>query len=133
MKFSTKSEYGLRALVNLAKNQDSGPYSLTKIAQAEKISLAYLERLFARLKKAKIVQSVKGVNGGYQLGRPAENITIKEVFTALEGSLAPYLCVGIGSLCEKNNSLCKTKVVWQKLAKGTAEILDSIKLSELIK
>src|SRR4030042_4510782 len=110
MIFSTKSEYGLRALVSLAKNQDKAPYSLAKIAKEEKISLAYLERLFARLKKAKIVQSAKGVNGGYKLSRPASKISVKDIFTALEGSLAPYICAGIGGLCGKKSCECQTKV-----------------------
>lgn len=130
--FSTKSEYGLRALVNLAKNQKKEPYSLTKIAKEEKISLAYLERLFAKLKKAGIIESVKGVKGGYRLQRPAAKITIKDIFTALEGSLAPYLCVGLKGLCSKKTCVCQTKTVWQQLDRGISKTLNSIKLSDLI-
>lgn len=131
MRFSTKSEYGLRALITLAKNQKEGHYSLAKIAKAESISLAYLERLFARLKKAKIVQSVKGYKGGYKLSRPAGLITAKEIFAALEGSLAPYSCVETKSFCSASG--CPTKIVWQKLDQGIGEILGKIKLEELIK
>ena len=133
MIFSTKSEYGLRALVNLAKNQRKEPYSLAKIAKEEKISLAYLERLFASLKKAKIVQSAKGVKGGYKLAKSAAKISIKDIFTALEGSLAPYVCVGIGGLCVKKGCDCQSKIVWQKLDRGISKTLNSIKLSDLIK
>jgi Rrf2 family protein len=133
MIFSTKSEYGLRALVNLAKNQEKEPYSLAKIAKEEKISLAYLERLFASLKKAKIVVSVKGVKGGYKLAKLAAKISIKDIFTALEGSLAPYVCAGIGGLCAKKGCDCQSKIVWQKLDQGIGKILNSIKLSDLIK
>jgi len=133
MIFSTKSEYGLRALVNLAKNQGKGTYSLAKIAKDEKISLAYLERLFANLKKAKIVASVKGVKGGYKLGHTANKISVKDILTALEGSLAPYTCVGLESLCKKKSCECQTKVVWQKLNQGINKTLSNIKLSDLIK
>jgi Rrf2 family protein len=133
MIFSTKSEYGLRALVNLAKNQGKGPYSLNKIAKEEKISLAYLERLFASLKKAKIVQSVKGVKGGYELAKPINQTTVKDILTALEGSLAPYICAGIGGICSKKGCDCQTQVVWQKLDKGISQTLNSIKLGDLIK
>ena len=133
MIFSTKSEYGLRALVNLAKNQDKAPYSLAKIAKEEKISLAYLERLFACLKKARIIQSAKGVRGGYQLTRQASKISVKDILTALEGSLAPYICAGIGGLCGKKGCDCQTKVVWQKLDQGITKTLSSIKLKDLIK
>ncbi|OGY41221.1 MAG: hypothetical protein A2Y82_02200 [Candidatus Buchananbacteria bacterium RBG_13_36_9] len=133
MRFSTKSEYGLRALVNLAKNQGKEPYSLAKIAKDEKISLAYLERLFAKLKKAKIVVSVKGVKGGYKLARPLAKISVKDILTALEGSLAPYTCVGLESLCNKKSCECQTKIVWQKLDQGITRTLSLIKLSDLIK
>lgn len=133
MIFSTKSEYGLRALVNLAKNQGPEPYSLAKIAKEEKISLAYLERLFASLKRAKLVQSSQGVKGGYKLAKPANKITVRDILMALEGSLAPYICAGIGGLCAKKGCDCQTKIVWQKLDKGISETLNSIKLSDLIK
>ncbi|MCX6740434.1 MAG: Rrf2 family transcriptional regulator [Candidatus Parcubacteria bacterium] len=133
MMFSTKSEYGLRALVNLSKNQGNVPYSLAKIAKEEKISLAYLERLFAKLKRAKIVVSVKGVNGGYKLAKPALRISVKDILTALEGSLAPYVCAGIGGLCAKKGCDCQSKIVWQKLDQGISKTLNSIKLSDLIK
>lgn len=133
MIFSTKSEYGLRALVNLAKNQDKEPYSLAKIAKEEKISLAYLERLFASLKKAKIVSSSKGVKGGYILNRPINKISMKDIFTALEGSLAPYVCAGIGGLCANKGCDCQSKIVWQKLDQGISKTLSDIKLSDLIK
>ncbi len=132
MMFSTKSEYGLRALVNLAKNQGQEPYSLAKIAKQEKISLAYLERLFARLKKAKLVVSAQGVNGGYKLAKPVSKISVKDIFTALEGSLAPYICAGLGGLCGQKSCDCQTKIVWQKLDQGISKTLSSIKLSDLI-
>jgi Rrf2 family protein len=133
MIFSTKSEYGLRALVNLAKNQGKEPYSLAKIAKDEKISLAYLERLFASLKRAKLVQSSQGVKGGYKLVKPANMITVRDILMALEGSLAPYICAGIGGFCAQKGCDCQTKIVWQKLDKGINETLNSIKLSDLIK
>lgn len=130
MRYTTKAEYGLRALVNLAQRQDY--FSLAQIAKEEKISLAYLERLFAKLKKAKIVQSVKGVKGGYKLSQPAGKISIKEVFLALEGSLAPYSCVEITGMCKNQGCGCKTKVVWQKLNQGINDTLEKIKLGDLI-
>jgi len=131
MKFSTKAEYGLRALVNLA--QQKGYYSLAQIAKEENISLAYLERLFSKLKKAKIIESQKGVNGGYKLAKPLAKISIKEIFEALEGNLSPYNCdcLSNNSLCEMNCS-CNIKTVWQKLEKEICKTLESIKLKDLI-
>jgi len=132
MKFSTKSEYGLRALISLAQHQPEQPYSLAKIAQEQKISLSYLERLFAKLKKANLVKSEKGMNGGYSLVKASNKISVKEILTALEGSLAPYLCAGFGNLC-KLDCDCSVKIVWQKLEKAMNKTLESIKLSQLVK
>lgn len=130
MTFSTKSEYGLRALLNLAKNQDKKPCSLAKIAKAENISLAYLERLFAKLKKAGIIKSTKGAGGGYELVKKAGEISVREIFTALEGSLAPYRCVEFNTPCQQTN--CPTKKVWQRLSQEINKTLEAIKLADLI-
>jgi len=135
MKFSTKAEYGLRALVNLAKNQGSGYYSLAQIAKTEKISLAYLERLFAKLKKNNIVKSQKGIKGGYRLFKPATQISVKEIFTCLEGKLTPYncTCLDLSNICKEVKCDCHIKIVWQKLEQEISRTLSSIKLSDLIK
>jgi Rrf2 family protein len=131
MKFSTKSEYGLRALITLAKHQKEQPYSLAKIAQEQKISLAYLERLFAKLKKANLVKSEKGMKGGYSLGKPANRISVKDILIALEGKLSPYICSDLNNICKVN--FCSVKVVWQKLENSMNKTLESIKLIDLIK
>ena len=132
MKFSTKSEYGLRALISLAKHQKEQPYSLAKIAKEQKISLAYLERLFAKLKKANLVKSEKGMKGGYSLVRSANKISVKEILNALEGSLRPYLCSDLNNLC-KLNCDCSVKIVWHKLEEAMNRTLEEIKLSQLLK
>ena len=93
MKFSTRAEYGLRAIVRLDKKRKRA-VSLAQIAESEGLSLAYLERLFARLKKFKLVKADKGVKGGYYLARPADKISVLEIIEALEGSVAPFSCVG---------------------------------------
>lgn len=131
MKFSTKSEYGLRALISLARHQKEQPYSLAKIAQEQKISLAYLERLFAKLKKANLVKSEKGMRGGYSLVKSANKISVKEILIALEGKLSPYICSDLNNMCKVN--FCSVKVVWQKLEKAMNKTLESIKLVDLIK
>lgn len=132
MKFSTKSEYGLRALVCLAKQQDF--YSLAQIAKQEKISLPYLERLFAKLKKAKIVESQKGVKGGYKLTKPADQINIKDIFIALGEDISPYncICLDLPSVCQKKGCKCHVKIVWQKLDHEISRTLEEIKLGDLI-
>jgi Rrf2 family protein len=129
MKFSTKAEYGLRAIIRLAKNKGKEPYPLARIAKEENISLAYLERLIAKLKRAGLVLSTKGLKGGYQLTKKPKEIKISEVLTALEGSLAPYYCLDI-NLCRER--ACSTKKVWLKLQEQIIKTLNSITLADLI-
>src|SRR5258705_11335294 len=93
MMFSPKAEYGIRVMVELARRGGSAPVSLTDIADADGLPLAYLEHLVARLRKAELVESRRGARGGYLLARPAEEITMAEVVEALEGSIAPIECI----------------------------------------
>jgi len=130
MKFSTKAEYGLRAIVRIAKNNKK-PLSLAKIAQTEGISLGYLEKLIAKLKKAKLVKSHKGASGGYFLARPVDKIKVNEIIKVLEGSLAPFYCVDDKNIkCPKK---CLTQQVWLKLYQQINKTLEKITLANLIK
>jgi Rrf2 family protein len=132
MKFSTKAAYGLRAMVDLAKKQDKEPYSLAKIAKDENISLAYLERLFAKLKKADLVKSTKGAKGGYELVKPAKQISVRDIFLALEGDLSPYNCVKLANACKLAGCDCSAKQVWHLLECEINKTLESIKLKDLV-
>ena len=125
MKFSTKAEYGLRAIVELAKSK--APVSLASIARQEGLSLAYLERLFASLKRAGLVNSFKGLRGGYTLTRSASDISVAEIIIALEGSLYEIKCGGC-LVCG-----CNVHSVWDKLYKQIYQTLNSITLKSLIK
>src|ERR671929_816763 len=93
MMFSTKAEYGVRVLVELARRGGATPVPLAEIAEANGLPLAYLEHLVARLRKAGLVESRRGARGGYLLARSAEDITMAEVVEALEGSIAPIECI----------------------------------------
>ena len=134
MKFSTRSSYGLRALVHLARNYGKQPYSLARIAKQENISKAYLERLFARLKKANLVVSSKGVAGGYQLSHNPSKITILAVLEALEGKMAVFHCLNNQGqiLCGKK-LCCPSAKVYQKVQKAMFDSLKLMTLKDLIK
>ncbi len=133
MKFSTRSSYGLRAVIDLAKNYGQAPLSLREIAEKERISQAYLERLAAALKSAKIIKSTRGVKGGYELTRAPAKISVAEVVAALEGSLAPFSCVDgdVKLLCGYN--CCCVRKVWQELKKSIEKTLGSMTLEDLTK
>ena len=132
MKFSTRSSYGLRALTYLARHDSQVPLSLAKIADKEKISQAYLERLFSRLKKAGILVSSKGMSGGYQLSRKPSQISILSIIEALEGSISVFKCfAGSGQLiCGKKG--CPPGQVYLKVQKAVTESLKSMTLKDLI-
>ena len=92
MKLSTKGRYGLRAAVDLALFSKEGPISISTIAAREGLSESYLEQLFAKLKKAGLISSIRGINGGYQLAKPAGEISVGDVLRALEGEMVVVDC-----------------------------------------
>lgn len=129
MNFSTKTEYGLRAVSKLDKTGKK-PVSLALIAKEESLSLAYLERLFAQLRKAGFVKAELGVKGGYVLAKPAKQITALELVEALEGKLLSYACVS-GKNCT-HKAACRIHPVWNKLYKEVRKTLNNIKLNTLM-
>ena len=138
MMFSTRSEYGVRVMIQLARRRGAGPVPLTGIAQAEALPLAYLEQLVSRLRKADLVSSTRGAHGGYELSRDPAEITMAEVVQALEGSLIPMQCFdelgGTRVLCnhvEDGFENCATKVLWTRVQGGIARALEQTTLAEL--
>ncbi len=132
MLFTTKTEYGLKAMTALAQSKDKKPLSLASIAKDYHISQPYLERLFAKLKADGLVESSKGSNGGYVLTRPANKINIFEVIEALEGPLAVFYCMASDGKPACTTSNCLTKKVWHELQKNIMVTLRRFKLSDLI-
>ena len=134
MKLSTKSEYGLRAMLNIAMNESGAATSITDIAKEESISVAYLEQLLNKLRRQGLLESVRGPKGGYVLSKDRDAITVGDIVKTLEGSLYSVHCVatqdGLQSACKKSKG-CVPKLVWLKLAKAVGECLDSITLGEL--
>src|SRR5437667_5671248 len=121
MMFSTKAEYGIRVLVELAGRNGEGPVPLAEIAETNGLPLAYLEHLVARLRRAGLVESRRGARGGYLLARPAADITMAEIVEALEGSIAPIECISEGAdgtvVCARETEadhVCPTKLLWTR-------------------
>ncbi len=133
MKFSTRTEYGMRAVARLASHYGNKPYSLAKIAKEEGISLPYLERLFAQLKKAKIVGSKKGSKGGYFLIKSPSKVSIADVVKVLEGPIIPFRCVAKDQKMICRHERCLTKKVWIELQSQINKTLENIKLKDLVK
>ena len=139
MLFSTKAEYGIRLMVELGRTADSAPVSLTSVADAELLPLAYLEHLVAKLREAGLVSSTRGAHDGYQLARPPEEIDMLDVVQALEGPIAPMECFHEDRegkvLCSHETDggrACATKVLWTRVQGGVTKALAGTSLAELV-
>lgn len=134
MKLSTKSTYGLRAMVNIALEQKKGAVSIKEISKKENISSVYLEQLLNKLRREDLVRSVRGPTGGYVLSRKPDDITVKDIVKTLEGSITPVDCAtgreGWRTKCNKNKN-CAARIVWTKLAKAIDDCLESVTLADL--
>lgn len=133
MKLSTRGRYGLRALIDLAVNSETESVSISSIALRQGISEAYLEQLMAKLKKAGLVVSMRGAQGGYKLARPAEQISVGDILRALEGNLDAVQCAGLSEEGCQGAQLCVSKYVWQRINESIARTVDEIKLDTLVK
>lgn len=133
MKLSTKGRYGLRALIDLARYSELEPVSISCIAERQNLSERYLEQLMSLLKKAGLVQSIRGAGGGYVLAKDAGEISVGDVLRALEGSLEPVECAGYGSgeECAASGE-CVTKYVWKRINESIRRTVDEIKLDTLV-
>ena len=139
MMFSTKAEYGIRVLVELAGRSGDSPVPLAEIAEANGLPLADLEHLVARLRKAGLVESRRGARGGYLLARSPDEITMAEVVEALEGSIAPIECISATAdgtvVCSREldpDHACPTKLLWTRVRFSIVRTLQDTTLSELV-
>lgn len=130
MKLSTKGRYGLKAMFDLALYYGEQPISLSSIAERRNISLSYLEQLISQLKKAGVVKSIRGAQGGYILNGTPETITVGQVLRALE-QLAPVDCVTDDYDCE-SSEFCVTRVIYQKILDSILETVDNISLQDML-
>jgi Rrf2 family iron-sulfur cluster assembly transcriptional regulator len=119
-------------MVSLNLYADGAPMSLKAIAAREDISLTYLEQLFVKLRRGKIVDSVRGPGGGYVLARPADRIRVDEIIDSVEETLVPVSCMDQDGRCSCVDQ-CVTHSVWQGLGGRIRQFLSSINLEDLTK
>lgn len=132
MKLSTKGRYGIKAMVDIASEYGTGRLSVNQLAEKQGTSVAYLEQLIAALKKAGLVISTRGASGGYTLSRPPDEISVREVLTALEGTTAIVDCVGTDKTvaCE-NACSCSARPLWIKLQRRIDEVLETTTIKDM--
>lgn len=134
MKLTTKGRYAVTAMMDLALKADSAEgarVTLTDIAERQDISLSYLEQLFSSLRKAGLVNAVRGPGGGYAIAKQAEHISVAEILAAVDENLD--LTCGSGSACGGDHDPCLTHGLWSNLSDELYRFLDQKKLAEIIK
>ena len=131
MKLSTRTRYGIRAVVELAGKYGEGPVQIKSIAEHQGISVKYLEQLMATMKSAGIVRSFRGSKGGYKLTKAPREIKLSEVCKVLEGEVITTQCVENESLCDRSVD-CVTRKLWSEVQAAIENVLDSRTLQDLV-
>ena len=131
MWISTRAQYGLRALVEVALGGDR-PTSLKTVADRQRLSQPYLEQIFALLRNAGVVESIRGAHGGYRLARPLDEVTALQVVELLEGSVAPVTCIEDGATCERTGH-CSTEPLWREVDEAVRDVLRRTSLGDLVR
>lgn len=130
MKLSTKGRYAVTAMLDLALHSGKGPITLAEISSRQDISLSYLEQLFSKLRKANLVDSVRGPGGGYELKRSSTQISIAEVVLAVNEPLTATKCDGKGG-CQ-DGDLCLSHQLWSELSDQIYRFLSGITLEQVV-
>jgi len=133
VKISTRTEYGLRVLITLARIEDDSCLSLTQIAKREKLPHAYLEQLVGDLRRAGLVTATRGQSGGYRLARPAAEIGMADAVRALEGPLLEMPCAGADDLehCDRPQP-CNVHEVFQRVYESLSLSLSATNLADVV-
>jgi len=129
---TTKGRYALRVMLDLAQHRDEGFISLKTVAERQDISMKYLESIVCALKKAGLVESTRGKEGGYCLPRAPEEYAVGEILRCLEDSLAPVSCIKAGGVDCAHAGECMTLPMWKELDDLTNAYLDRVTLQDLI-
>ena len=132
MRFSTKTRYGTRAVLDIAMHSGHGPITLNDIARRQDVSKKYIGHIVNQLMAAGILESVRGPQGGYMLARPAKQIRLGEIIRALDGSMAPVRCVEKPGVCNRS-SRCATQEIWITLKEKCDAVVDGITMADLVK
>ena len=132
MNVTSKGRYALMVMIDLAQHPDDGFISLKTIADRQGISMKYLEMIVGSLKKAELVDSVRGKEGGYKLNRAPEEYTAGMILRCIEDNLAPVSCIRYGSITCDHASSCLTVPMWKELDDITNAYLDTVSLSDLL-
>ncbi len=131
MRLTTKGRFAVTAMIDLAQRQANGPVTLAGISERQKISLSYLEQLFGKLRRHKIVGSVRGPGGGYRLARAMNEVTVADIISAVDEPMDATNCGGRENCQDEHR--CNTHDLWTNLNKRMHEYLTSVSLEDLVR
>jgi Rrf2 family iron-sulfur cluster assembly transcriptional regulator len=132
LKLSTKGRYAVMAMVDLARHSSGSPVSLAEIAEREEISLAYLEQLFAKLRRAGLVTSVRGPGGGYRLAHDRDDMRISDIILAVDEPIRAVRCTPGATIgCRGDRTRCLTHDLWEELSNQIHLYLSSVSLGDV--
>ena len=132
MNVTSRGRYALRVMLDLAQHPEDGFISLKTVADRQQISMKYLEAIVGSLKKAELLESTRGKEGGYRLSRACEDYSVGEILCCLEDNLAPVSCIKDGSVqCDKA-AACLTVPMWKELDDLTNSYLAAVTLQDLL-
>ena len=130
MRLTTKGRFAVTAMVDLALRQNRGPVTLAAISERQHISLSYLEQLFGKLRRAKLVNSVRGPGGGYNLAKPIADITVAEIISAVDEPIDATQCEGKENC--NDDRRCITHDLWATLNEKMNDYLTSVSLADVV-
>lgn len=134
MRVSSKAHYGLRMMTEFARGYGRGPLSIAEVARTEHLPVAYLEQLAAQLRRGGLVESTRGVHGGYTLASRPSDITVLDVVRVVEGEVAPVECVAhdyVSGTCIREGE-CASRGLWQRLKQSIDSVLEQTTLASLV-
>ena len=131
MKISTKGRYGLRILMDLAIHQSEKPRLIRDIAKSQQISEKYISRLVIALRKAGMIRSVRGVNGGFHIAMKPEDITLLDVIEVMEGPVSIVDCVKSPKRCAMHEN-CAPREIWCKLNENIRDLMRQTTLADIL-
>ncbi len=132
MKLSTRTRYGMRAIIELAQHEGKRPLQLKAIADRQDISVKYLEQLMSILRSSGFVRSVRGSKGGYTLARAAEEIRLSDIFRCLEGPVTTTECT-VDEDCCKRSSDCVARELWMEVENAIQGVLSTQTLADMVR
>lgn len=133
MKLTTKGRYAVSALADIAAFSDGKPVALSDISLRQGISLSYLEQLFGKLRRSGLVESARGVSGGYSLVRGADDVRIADIVRAVDEPIKATACEpGSGKGCQGSSARCLTHDLWDELSRQIELFLNAVTLADIL-